>query len=171
MKYKGEVTLSLITSSGKKILITKHNRAEVGLQLAFANMLSGIDTKNWVPSYVIYNSNMYEITGRNKRIDGTITDADLYDPNKGPRYYVEFNAFIPVPENGSVTTMLDKSQRYIVVGRNYINDKSNIYTLASISSGMEPEEIQAVTANLQGNDQAGLQININWKMYLEMVGD
>ena len=31
MKYKGIVTLSLITASGKKILINKHNRAEVGL--------------------------------------------------------------------------------------------------------------------------------------------
>lgn len=44
MRYRGEVTLSLTNAMGNRIILKKHNAAEIGLQYVFANMLSGIST-------------------------------------------------------------------------------------------------------------------------------
>ena len=165
MKYRGEVTFSLISKFGTRTILTKHNDAEIGLQLAFSNMLAGLKAVQWVPAYVEYNDITYIITGRNKRVNNDITKSSTGNP----KYYVEFNAFIPVDNNSqAIEDMLGDDAQYTVCGQGYSESKENIYKLASIKPEMSPERLEEVKESLRDNMSEGLQLNINWKMFLEV---
>lgn len=104
------------------------------------------------------------ITGRNKR-----TASISESTSNNPKYYTEFNAFIPVGDGGStIDSMLDSDAQYTVCGSGYANSRENLYKLASISPNMDSVEIEEIKTSLGASGVDGLQININWKMYLEV---
>ena len=153
MKYKGEVTLTFGTRYGALYTYVNHNGGEKDLQLAFANMLSGYNTKQFIPRYIGGNFGLADITGLNKRPPADIGgEQDVI--------YVECEAIVPIDQ--SVQTMLASDYQYKLYGQ------STDILLASFYPDIDSADITAITNNIGSTD--GLQLNIKWKMYLSLEG-
>ena len=141
MQYKGEVTLTFRTPYGIVYSYTEHNGGTANLQLAFANMLCGLSTRQFIPQTIRGGFGTAKITGRNRR------------QGSNPDYYVQFNAIVPI--DGDAQNMLT-GYTYNLYGEDNIQ-------LASFTSNAT---LSQTIIDQLSTTQEGLQLNISWKMYL-----
>lgn len=153
MIYKGEVQLIFGNKYGSIYTYTHHNGGQKDLQLAFANMLSGYGTTQFIPKYITGAFGVAQITGLNRRsTPTTINGENVY-------YYVECEAIVPI--DGSIANMLDASYQYRLCGQSYDIE------LATFSPEMDPDDLAHVLSTV-GTQVDGIQLNIKWKMYLSL---
>ena len=111
MKYKGEVTLTFGNRFGSVYTYTYHNSGEANLQLAFANMLAGYETRQFIPRYISGKFGVADVTGLNRRSTATVINGETV------QYYVECEAIIPI--DGSIETMVSSDYEYTLCGQTY----------------------------------------------------
>ena len=149
MKYKGEVTLTFKNKYGESLSVTHHNGGTLQMQLAFANMLSGYSTAQFVPKYISGGFGVYQVTGLNRFQE---TDSQ----NNVTRYYVRCSAIVPI--DGSIDDMLSSDYVYSLCGQ---REDIVIATFTPNNDDISREEIETFS-------RVGLQLNISWKLYLEV---
>lgn len=144
MKYKGIVTFNICDGGGVVYSITMHNDGTENLQLAFANMLAGYDTKKYRPNKIRCSLGDFDLTGLNRR------------QGESPKYYAECEAIIPIDS-------IDKrfSDTYSVL--------SEGGSLAQFVPTISDEIREQLEEQAEiGSIDEGMQINIKWKMYLQI---
>ena len=156
--YEGQY---LFSSPGRIELVgnhTDHNGGTYNLQLAFANMLSGYDTNQFTPTKVSGGFGTYPLTGLNRRTNATVGEDNI-------KYYVECEAIIPL-DGGDEQALRNMLQGYTYTIQGERPDGTAV-PLATFRSNMSNEDVENIIA--QGNAKYdGLQLNVRWKMYLEV---
>lgn len=154
--YKGIVHISFKKNGQTIFAITTHNGAEQYLREAFANMLTGYKTTQYIP-FSVYGkssngktSEVVEITSLNKQyisvegISDSVPCANL-------------NAIIPLTSQFNVDDAIDSRTVY------HLRNKSE-QDLATFN--FDDSDIPEEERNILENLGTGVSLNIRWQMYL-----